>query len=589
MPNGGPPMQEERGTMTPSSGGRAGQRSWGSWDGKMVDKNYNGPTTSKFFGSTVSPQGELVYPKHEKPKDYAPGGKEREELIKELEKQRGSYQKVPIMAGRVETYNEESKVNIKNPGNHRQILGEVHLAGDEDFEHALQDFRGLEPGLLRVNYENNAALFNRLAWLMSGRYRCELVACMMLTQGLTVNDAEQDLCRVIDQFRIAAYNVLKVRNEKLPGSGDAINYQTRRQLEGFVAVISANGLFSSCIEQIIDCFATCTPMIWKLPSGIAPIAWRFMEICMSSGVGGDGRIQFLPCRHEDFMDKIMKEPELTGVNFMGTTENYYKVAEFVADNLDCYETIPKMAASTSVNNYSFSHYCINSWPEPFVAAMLKGAYSYSGQAPFTAHQCYFRSNGWIEPRKALIKYLGKITYGDVTDFSVFCGPMMNEEFYKSAVKAIEFAEQDSTCEIIYGGEYSDENGWYVAPTVITTTSWDCKLLNEEFFGPIAVITLYEQVNSMCDVINVRKLQHIGCAYGTSRKFMHAIVQDLFYGTPTLILNGPVTDCTPGERPACSAGQSGTAVLQSSTQSIRSWSCNHVISNALDCEFLEVRA
>lgn len=78
---------------------------------------------------------------------------------------------------------------------------------------------------MRVNYENNAGLCNRLAWFMAGRFRYELVACMMLTQGLTVHDAKEDLCRVINQFRMAAYNVLQIRNERLPGSADAMSYQ----------------------------------------------------------------------------------------------------------------------------------------------------------------------------------------------------------------------------------------------------------------------------------------------------------------------------------------------------------------------------
>ena len=68
--------------------------------------------------------------------------------------------------------------------------------------------------------------------------------------------------------------------------------------------------------------------------------------------------------------------------------------------------------------------------------MLQGAFAYSGQAPFTAHQCYFRTNGYVEPRKAMIRTLGKITWGDVRDFSVFCGPMMNEKLYRSAVEAM---------------------------------------------------------------------------------------------------------------------------------------------------------
>lgn len=97
-----------------------------------------------------------------------------------------------------------------------------------------------------------------------------------------------------------------------------------------------------------------------MPVTLAPIAYRYFKVFRTSGVGGDGRIQFLPCHHEDFMEKIVTSPELAAVNFMGTTEHYYAVAAFVAEHLDGYETIPKMCASTGVNNYSFSHYCINS-------------------------------------------------------------------------------------------------------------------------------------------------------------------------------------------------------------------------------------
>ena len=114
-PGGMPGMPGARGTMTPTSGGRSSLRAWGSWDGKMVDKNYNGRTTSKLFGSTMSPQGELNYPEPEKPLGYAPGSPERAALEKELEQQSKTYYKVPVLCGNIETWNEDDKVIIKTP------------------------------------------------------------------------------------------------------------------------------------------------------------------------------------------------------------------------------------------------------------------------------------------------------------------------------------------------------------------------------------------------------------------------------------------------------------------------------------------
>ena len=66
--------------------------------------------------------------------------------------------------------------------------------------------------------------------------------------------------------------------------------------------------------------------------------------------------------------------------------------------------------------------------------------------------------------------------GDPEDFSNFMNAVIDEKAYSSITKYIEFAKNSNEAEIISGGNYNKEIGYFIEPTTIITTNHDFKTM-----------------------------------------------------------------------------------------------------------------
>lgn len=49
-------------------------------------------------------------------------------------------------------------------------------------------------------------------------------------------------------------------------------------------------------------------------------------------------------------------------------------------------------------------------------------------------------------------------------------------------------------QIIHGGNVDKSKGWFVEPTIVVTTNPKQKIIQEEIFGPILTIYVYEDAD-----------------------------------------------------------------------------------------------
>ena len=79
----------------------------------------------------------------------------------------------------------------------------------------------------------------------------------------------------------------------------------------------------------------------------------------------------------------------------------------------------------------------------------------------------------------------------VEDFSALVNAVIDDKAYKSITGYIELGKNSIECALEFGGNYSNEKGYFIEPTVFTTTDPKHQLLQEEIFGPVLTIYVYE--------------------------------------------------------------------------------------------------
>ena len=99
--------------------------------------------------------------------------------------------------------------------------------------------------------------------------------------------------------------------------------------------------------------------------------------------------------------------------------------------------------------------------------------------------------------------IGTIRVGDVRDFGNFVNPVIDEASFDSIMGYIDTGKASPSADILAGGHGDKRNGFYIQPTVILTTDPHFVTMEEEIFGPVLTIYVYDDADwqatlELCD-------------------------------------------------------------------------------------------
>ena len=122
------------------------------------------------------------------------------------------------------------------------------------------------------------------------------------------------------------------------------------------------------------------------------------------------------------------------------------------------------------------------------------------------------------------------------------GPVINQGAYDSITNYIEIGRKEGT--VVYGGNYSDEKGYFIEPTVIRDIKRDARIANEEIFGPVLAVIKVSSFDEALDIANqtesvysenrenIRKAKigfHVGNLYFNRKSTAAVVLQHPFGG------------------------------------------------------------
>ncbi|UCE21461.1 MAG: L-glutamate gamma-semialdehyde dehydrogenase, partial [Candidatus Aminicenantes bacterium] len=420
---------------------------------------------------------------------YAPGTPEKEALKKQLEKMLGEEIEIPLIIGgkEVKTGN---FADCRCPHNHKHLLGRYHKAGPKELDLAVKEAKKAWKDWSEMSWTSRAAIFLRAAELLATKYRNVLNASTMLGQSKTVHQAEIDsACELIDFYRFNPYYMSQIYAQQPDSSAETWNYMEYRALEGFVFAVTPFN-FSSIAGNLPTSPAMMgNTVLWK-PASSAVYSAYFLQLLWKEAGLPDGVINFIPGPGRFIGDPVLEKPGLAGVHFTGSTSVFQGMWKTIGANLMKYKSYPRIVGETGGKDFVFVHASAD--PEAVVIALLRGAFEYQGQKCSAASRAYIPSNLWPAIKDGLLKEVGTIKMGDVTDFTNFMGAVIDKAAFDSIVEYIEYAKKSKEADIIQGGTYDDSKGYFIEPTLVVVTDPKHKLMEEEIFGPVLTIYVYPE-------------------------------------------------------------------------------------------------
>ena len=109
--------------------------------------------------------------------------------------------------------------------------------------------------------------------------------------------------------------------------------------------------------------------------------------------------------------------------------------------------------------------------------------------------------------------------------------------------------------VVYGGTYSDAEGYYVNPTVIRDIKRDARIANEEIFGPVLAVIKVDSFDEALDVANQTEYGLTGSVYSETREHIMKAKQEFQVGN--LYFNRKSTAAVVLQHPFGGFNMSGT--------------------------------
>ncbi|MCZ4694135.1 L-glutamate gamma-semialdehyde dehydrogenase [Ancylomarina euxinus] len=488
---------------------------------------------------------------------YAPGSPERAELQATLKDMRSREIDVPMYIGGEEVRT-GNLFAMTPPHDHQHVLGHYHQGEKKHIQMAIDAALAAKPAWEAMAWEHRASIFLKAAELISGPYRQKLNAATMLGQSKNAYQAEIDsACEIADFLRFNVQYMTDIYKQQPISSKGIWNRVEQRPLEGFVFALTPFNFtaIAGNLPTAPAMMGNC--IVWKPSKTAVYSAQVLMEVFIKAGVPA-GVINLVYVSGPAASEVLFSSPDFAGIHFTGSTGVFQDIWKNIGDNIHKFKSYPRIVGETGGKDYIFMH---PTAPAKEVAtAITRGAFEYQGQKCSAASRAFIPASKYDEVMAFVHEDLKKIKMGGTEDFTNFVNAVIDEASFNKLASAIDEAKASPDAEVVAGGTYDKSVGYFVAPTIIRALKHDYITMEEELFGPILTIYVYEddQVDETLDILDKGSMYALtGAIFADCRYAIEKLVKRLTHTAGNFYINDKPTGAVVGQQPFGGGRGSGT--------------------------------
>lgn len=500
----------------------------------------------------------VPFPVNEPVNAYAPNTPETESLIaKYNEMYNQTPIDVPMYIGGKEVRTEDKKP-MNPPHDHKHVLGHFNYGTAQHVNEAIDAALAAKEDWANLPWEHRAAIFLKAADLLAGPYRDKMNAATMLAQSKNVMQAEIDAaCELIDFLRFNVAYMQQIYAEQ-PDSSDGIwNRLEYRPLEGFVFAITPFNFTAIAANLPASAAMMGNTVIWKPADTQVYSAQVIMELFKEAGVP-DGVINMITVDGPVAGDIIFKHKDFAGLHFTGSTGVFRHLWQEIGANLSNYRTYPRIVGETGGKDFIVAHH--SSHAKQVATAISRGAFEFQGQKCSAASRVYLPSNISDEVLAYVKEDVASFKIGTPGETKNFITAVIDENAFDKIASYIDYIKESKDADILIGGGYDKSKGYFIEPTVVVTSNPNYRTMEEEIFGPVVTIYVYDkdkfsETLKLVDATSEYALT--GSIFSQDRYAIDEATKALVNAAGNFYINDKPTGAVVGQQPFGGARGSGT--------------------------------
>jgi len=326
------------------------------------------------------------------------------------------------------------------------------------------------------------------------RGRQDLLAeALCIEAGKPIRDCRGEVTRLIDTFRVAAEESVRIGGEiqNLEISARARGYtgMFKRVPIGACSFISPfNFPLNLAAHKIAPAIAAGCPFVLK-PASLTPIGALMIGEVLAETPLPKGAFSILPCHRE-------------GAELF-TTDERLKLLSFTGSPTVGWALKNQAGKKKVVLELGGNAACVvdRDWDlEDAASRMIIGAFYQSGQSCIGVQRIMVHADVYEAFKALLISKTRALVMGDPKNEDTFIGPMISEQEASRLQGWIEEA-LGAGATLLCGGKRS---GAMLEATLLENVPEQLSLCTEEAFGPVAILSSFTDFTAVLEQVNASK-------------------------------------------------------------------------------------
>lgn len=380
-----------------------------------------------------------------------------------------------------------------------QVYSQIPCSNEKDLTLAVQAAEAAFPLWSGLSNQERSRILMRMAQGIEARMS-EFVKAESRDNGKPENlAAHVDIPRAVSNFHFFATAVEHFASESHYMEQVGINFTTRRPL-GIVGCISPWNLPLYLFSwKIAPALATGNCVIAK-PSEITPYtAFLLGSVAREAGLP-PGVLNILQGKGTEIGNAMITHPKIKALSFTGGTTTGAHIARTAAP------LFKKLSLELGGKNPTIVFKDVDI--QSTIKEVFKSSFSNQGQICLCGSRIFIQEDIFEAFTEAFVARVATAKVSYPTDPSAQMGAVVSKEHMEKILYHIDIAKSEGG-KILTGGERillpsPYESGFYIAPTVITGLTNQCRTNQEEIFGPVVTLMPFKDENEVLAMANDSK-------------------------------------------------------------------------------------
>lgn len=377
-----------------------------------------------------------------------------------------------------------------------QVYSQVPNSGAEDVAQAVAAATEAFKTWSKTAVAKRVALMMKLADLID-RDAEKLIAAESFDQGKPEWLArEVDIPRGSANLRFFAHAVMNNKSVSFVDRENTIEYINRTPIGPCALVSPWNLPLYILTWKIAPCIATGNTAICK-PSEMTPkTASMLGELIIEAGFP-PGVINIVHGLGGTTGQALVEHPDVPLVSFTGGTATGAHIAKTVAPQFK--KTSLELGGKNP--NIIFADCDF----EKALSTSISSSFKNQGEICLCGSRIFVEKGIYNQFLERFVTETEKLKVGDPRQNENFVGALVSKPHMEKVLSYIELAKEEGgtvhTSHEVVGLSQETQQGYYVRPTVITGLDFQCRVQQEEVFGPVVTITPFETEEEVLEMAN----------------------------------------------------------------------------------------